>query len=74
MTTGEPLVARVAMKPIADEVYAKASSRSPSSFVRVMIVPVAYRGRPTITYVRPEDASKPKSQTYKRYLEHAIAL
>lgn len=57
-----------------DEVYAKASSRSPSSFVRVMIIPAAYRGRPTITYVRPEDASKPKSQTYKRYLEHAIAL
>ena len=55
-------------------VYAKASERHLSSFVRVMIIPAEYRGRSTITYVRPEDAAKPKSQTYKRYLEEPIQL
>ncbi len=55
-------------------VYAKASERHLSSFVRVMIIPAEYRGRSTITYVRPEDAQKPKSQSYQRYLEEPIAL
>jgi hypothetical protein len=39
-----------------------------------MIVPKAYRGRSTITYVREEDKDKLKSQNYKRYLEEPIAL
>ena len=57
-----------------DRVYAKASEVYLSSFVRVMIVPEAYKGKSTITYVRPEDADKPKSQSYKRYLEEPISL
>jgi hypothetical protein len=57
-----------------DTVYAKASERQLSSFVRVMIVPDQYKGRSTITYVKPEDQDKPKSQTYKRYLEEPISL
>lgn len=57
-----------------DEVYAKASEKELTAFVRVMIVPAEYRGRSTISYVRPEDGDKPKSQTYKRYLEEPIRL
>ena len=57
-----------------DQVYAKASERELTAFVRVMIIPASYRGRSTITYVRPEDQDKPKSQSYKRYLEEPIAL
>jgi hypothetical protein len=57
-----------------DQVYAKASEREPSAFVRVMIIPAEYKGRSTITYVRPEDKDKPKSQSYTRYLEEPIAL
>ena len=57
-----------------DEVYARASEKEPTAFVRVMIVPNEYRGRSTITYVREEDKDKPKSQNYKRYLEEPIAL
>jgi hypothetical protein len=57
-----------------DQVYAKASEQELTAFVRVMIVPESYRGRSTITYVRPEDQDKPKSQSYKRYLEEPIAL
>jgi hypothetical protein len=56
------------------QVYAKASEKELSSFVRVMIVPEEYRGRSTITYVRPEDRDRPKSQSYKRYLEEPISL
>lgn len=57
-----------------DTVYAKASEHELSSFVRVMIVPEEYRGRSTITYVRAEDQEKPKSQSYKRYLEEPVVL
>jgi hypothetical protein len=57
-----------------DAVYAKASEKELSSFVRVMIVPEEYRGRSTITYVLAEDQDKPKSQSYKRYLEEPIIL
>ena len=57
-----------------DPVYAKASEKELSAFVRVMIVPEEYRGRSTITYVRPEDKDKPKSQSYTRYLEEPITL
>jgi hypothetical protein len=57
-----------------DAVYAKASEHQLSSFVRVMIVPEQYRGRSTITYVKAEDLEKPKSQSYKRYLEEPISL
>lgn len=57
-----------------DLVYAKASETELSAFVRVMIVPEEYKGRSTITYVRPEDKDKPKSQSYKRYLEEPITL
>jgi hypothetical protein len=57
-----------------DSVYAKASEQHLSSFVRVMIVPEQYKGRSTITYVKAEDQEKPKSQSYKRYLEEPISL
>jgi hypothetical protein len=57
-----------------DSVYAKASEHQLSSFVRVMIVPEQYKGRSTITYVNADDLEKPKSQSYKRYLEEPISL
>jgi hypothetical protein len=57
-----------------DSVYAKASEHQLSSFVRVMIVPEQYKGRSTITYVKADDLEKPKSQSYKRYLEEPISL
>jgi hypothetical protein len=57
-----------------DQVYAKASEKEPSAFVRVMIVPEEYKGRSTITYVRTEDKDRPKSQSYHRYLEEPITL
>lgn len=57
-----------------DQVYAKASEKELTAFVRVMIIPEEYRGRSTITYVRAEDKDKPKSQSYVRYLEDPVEL
>ena len=57
-----------------DHVYAKASEKELSAFVRVMIVPEEYKGRSTVAYVRPEDKDKLKSQSYTRYLEEPITL
>lgn len=57
-----------------DHVYAKGSEIHLSSFVRVMVIPEEYRGRSTITYVRPEDKDRVKSQSYKRYLEETVTI
>lgn len=54
-----------------DPIYARASDE-PTSFVRAMAVPRAYRGRTTITYVKAEDADKPKPQQYTRFVDEFI--
>ena len=46
-------------------VYAAVSLDTPTAFVRVMILPRSCHGRSSIRYVRPEDADKPKTQTYQ---------
>ena len=57
-----------------ESVYAKALNEGPMNFVRVMLVPETHFGRSTISYVRPEDQDKPKSQTYQRFLEEPVVL
>ena len=57
-----------------EEVYARAAEDEATSFVRVMIIPREYQGRSTITYTRPEDQDKPKSQQYQRYVDEPIEL
>ena len=54
-----------------DPIYARASDE-PTSFVRAMVAPRAYKGRTTITYVKAEDADKPKPQQYTRFVEEFI--
>lgn len=54
-----------------DPIYARASEE-PTSFVRAMVVPRAYKGRTTITYVKAEDADKPKPQQYTRFVDEFI--
>ena len=53
-------------------VYAAASRDIPSTFVRVMILPRTCHGKSSIRYVRPEDADKPKSQTYQIFADEFI--
>jgi hypothetical protein len=55
-----------------DAVFAQAAADRPSRFIRVMVLPAALLGRSSIAYVNAEDREKPKSQTYKGYLDQII--
>lgn len=55
-----------------DAVFAQAAADRPSRFIRVMVLPAALLGRSSIAYVNAEDREKPKSQTYKGYLDQLI--
>jgi hypothetical protein len=58
----------------SDPVFAQTRTDGPSHFVRVMILPRAIRGKSSIRYVRPEDADKPKTQTYQVFADEPIEL
>jgi quercetin dioxygenase-like cupin family protein len=55
-----------------DPVLALASEREPTAFARVMVLPAALRGKSSIRYVLPEDADKPKRQTYQLFVDDLI--
>jgi hypothetical protein len=57
-----------------EPVYAAASTAEPTSFVRVMILPVALVGKSSIRYVDPADQDKPKTQTYTVFVDQPIDL
>jgi quercetin dioxygenase-like cupin family protein len=57
-----------------DPVLAIASQAGPTAFVRVMILPRELRGRSSIRYVKPEDADKPKLQSYRVFIDEFIEL
>ncbi len=53
-------------------VFAAASETEPTAFVRCMLLPAQLKGRSSIRYVRGEDASKPKSQEYRVFVDEAL--
>ena len=55
-----------------DPVFAQASPTEPTAFVRVLVLPVEWEGKRTISYVDPADADKPKTQSARIYLEHRL--
>jgi quercetin dioxygenase-like cupin family protein len=57
-----------------DPVLAVASKTGPTAFVRVMILPRELQGKSSIRYVKPEDADKPKLQTYRMFVDEIIEL
>jgi hypothetical protein len=57
-----------------DPVLATASKSVPTAFARVMILPRELRGKSSIRYVRPEDADKPRLQTYRVFVDELIEL
>ena len=57
-----------------DPIYAQASQADLTSFVRSMVLPRDYKGRTSITYVKPEDADKPKPQEYTRFVDEFVDL
>jgi hypothetical protein len=56
-----------------DGVFAQAADR-PTRFIRVMILPRAYLGKSSIEYLNEEDKAKPKSQTYKIYVDMPLTM
>ena len=57
-----------------EPVFAQASARVPSGFIRAMVLPRALLGTSSIRYVNEEDRDKPKSQTYRVFAELPIDL
>jgi quercetin dioxygenase-like cupin family protein len=57
-----------------DPVLALASKTEPTAFARLMLLPREVRGKSSLRYVRPEDADKPKLQTYRVYVDEFIDL
>ena len=57
-----------------EPVFAQAAADRPSRFIRVMILPASLLGTSSIHYVNPEDREKPKSQTYKGYIDTLISV
>src|SRR6266568_1128735 len=51
-----------------DGVFAQAADR-PTRFVRVMILPRAYLGKSSVEYLNEADKAKPKSQSYKIFVD-----
>lgn len=57
-----------------DPVLAWAPDDRPGYFSRVMVLPRALKGRSSISYVRPEDADKPKLQRYTIFIDEFITI
>jgi hypothetical protein len=55
-----------------DPVFAETRDDGPSHFIRVMILPRSIRGKSSITYVKPEDQDKPKTQKYQVFVDEPI--
>ncbi|HTZ01472.1 MAG TPA: hypothetical protein VMC05_03990 [Xanthobacteraceae bacterium] len=56
-----------------DGVFAQAADR-PTRFIRVMILPRAYLGKSSVEYLNEEDKAKPKSQSYKIFVDMPLAF
>jgi len=57
-----------------DPVLALASKTGPTAFARVMNLPRELKGKSSIRYVKPEDADKPRLQTYRVFVDEPIEL
>jgi hypothetical protein len=57
-----------------EPVFAAASEREETAFVRVMLLPREWEGKRTIRYVNPEDVEKPKTQRATILLEEPVHL
>jgi hypothetical protein len=57
-----------------DPVYAQASKKQLTSFIRAMILPRSLQGKSSIRYVKSADEDKPKTQKYTRFVDEFIEL
>lgn len=58
----------------SEPVYAATSQSGPSAFARLMFLPPDLKGKSSIRYVRDEDKSRPKSQSYQVFLDHPVSI
>jgi hypothetical protein len=56
----------------SDPVFAATWPDGPSHFIRVMILPRAIQGKSSIRYVKAEDQDKPRTQTYRVFVDEFI--
>jgi hypothetical protein len=56
-----------------DGVFAQAADR-PTRFIRVMILPLSYLGKSSVQYLNEEDKAKPKSQSYKIFVDMPLTV
>lgn len=59
-------------EPAHSPVRATPQNDEPASFVRAMIIPQSFKGKPTIKYLNVEDEARPKFQTTKRFFDQEI--
>jgi hypothetical protein len=57
-----------------EPVFAQAAADRPSRFIRAMLLPARLLGASSIRYVREEDLARPKSQSYRGYVDTKITL
>jgi quercetin dioxygenase-like cupin family protein len=57
-----------------DPVFAATSTTVESAFVRCMVLPLALKGRSSISYVNDADKDKPKTQRYQVFIDFPIHL
>lgn len=55
-------------------VRATAIDGETSQFIRAMVLPLEFEGKPTITFLNPDDFDKPKLQTNHRFFDSRITL
>jgi len=59
---------------VNEPVLAIADAEVETQFVRMMVLPVDYHGKLTITYVDPADDDKPREQINNRLLDEIVSL
>lgn len=55
-------------------VFAQAAADRPSRFIRVMVLPARLKGMSSISYINAADRDKPKSQSYKIFVDQPIEV
>ena len=61
-------------EPANSPVRATNLATTETAFVRAMVLPMVYLGKPTITYLNAEDADKPRLQSNQRFFDQVIDL
>lgn len=59
-------------EPAHSPVRATPQNDEPASFVRAMIIPQSFKGKPTIKYLNEDDEARPKLQTTRRFFDQEI--